>query len=150
MFNDPGFKAKTVGFISGKFSFGDNEETDGNVVGIYKFTPSEWTEWEKRIKGTGVFYDTDIKTWIKKIAQSPIDYAIIQPDGLLDYLKKNNVKYLILASLRMNPYENTGNIINTLQRYVFFIQLKYPNMFRVVSTTGTDEVAQLLEINYQL
>jgi hypothetical protein len=147
-FKNPSFKAKTIGFISGKFSFGDNDEPDGNVVGIYKFSPSEWPEWEKQIKTAGVFYDTNIKTWITKINQSPTDFAILQPDGLLDYLKKNHVKYLMLASLRMNPYENTGSIVNTLQRYVYFIQLKYPNVFRVVQTIGDDEVAQLVEINY--
>lgn len=148
LFNLPALKQKTIGIITGKFKFGDNDEPDGNVVAVYKFSTAEWAEWEQHIKATGIYYDANVKTWITNISQSQADYSIIVPDSLLNYLKKNNVKYLMLASLRMNPYENTGSVINTLHRYVYYLQLKYPNMFRVVHTIGDDEQAELLEIRY--
>ncbi|MDP4207403.1 MAG: hypothetical protein Q8928_01185 [Bacteroidota bacterium] len=146
VFADPAFRAKTVGFINGTFSFGDNQTVDGNVVGVYRFKASELAGWEERIKQTGDFYDVNVKNWLKTLPSITNDYAVYLPDMLLEKLKKDNVKYVMLASLRANPAENTGNIISTLHRFVYFIQLKYPEIFQPVYSIGNSEGAQLLEL----
>jgi len=54
---------------------------------------------------------------------------IYEPDALLDKLEKAKVNYVIMASLRKNPKVKTGEIIDTINRFLYFIQLKYPAMF---------------------
>lgn len=93
-------------------------------------------------------YNLNINTEVNIIAKEAKTYGA-DPDGLLNYLKNNNVKYIILASLRADPSANTGNVIDTLHRIVSYIQLKYPDQFRVIYQIGTtpeDEPAQLLEV----
>jgi len=146
VYANPAIKPKTIGFVSGKFSYGDNEVTDGNIAAVYQFSKAEFPVWEEQLKKEGIYYDTNIKNWLKELPSVTNDYAIYVPEILLDVLHKANVKYMILASLRSNPYENTGNIITTLHRYVNFIQLKYPESFVLINTLGSDEVAQLVEL----
>jgi hypothetical protein len=148
LFADPLFRDKMVGLVNGKFSFGDTITSDGNVVGVFSFTKQEFASWESRLKQTNIFYDANIKTWVKNINNITKEYGIYIPDYLLKLLRDNKVKYILLASLRMNPNENTGNIINTLNRYLYFINLKYPNNFKVIHSIGNEEVAELVEINY--
>ena len=61
------------------------------------------------------------------------------PDTLLNYLHQHKVEYVIAASLRKNEAQNTGEIINTIQRYLYFIQTKYPEKIRLVNQIGTPE-----------
>jgi hypothetical protein len=148
LFTDPAFRARTLAFINGKFAFGDEEVVDGNALGVYRFSRAEFTLLEPKLKELGLIYNPDMKGWINQLQTITTEYAIYLPDMLLDLLRKNNVRYMMLASLRMNPAENTGNIINTVQRYMFFIQAKYPNIFKEINSIGTDEGAQVVEIMY--
>jgi len=77
-------------------------------------------------------------------------YAV-SPDSLLQTLKDNSVDYVILANLRAVPSANTGRTINTVQRYLFFIEQKYPGLFNLVQQTGVNEnePAWLYMINYE-
>lgn len=68
------------------------------------------------------------------------------PDELLQNLKDNQVKYIIMGSLRKYPNQKTQYTINTVQRYLFYIQQKYPNKIKHIKTIGTDEPAYLFEI----
>jgi hypothetical protein len=71
------------------------------------------------------------------------------PDTLLNYLEVNNIQYVVLGSLRINPNMKTDRIINTMQNYLYYIQQKYPRLFRQVHTIGTDEGASLIEILWE-
>jgi len=76
----------------------------------------------------------------------------VSPDTLIQGLRKNNVEYVIVASLRANPNLNTGNIINNIQRYLYFVEQKYPGILTLVHQIGVneqDEPAWLYRINYQ-
>ncbi|MCB2195862.1 MAG: hypothetical protein KQH79_08370 [Bacteroidetes bacterium] len=75
-------------------------------------------------------------------------YSTEDPDKLLQRLKDNNVKYVIMASLRKYPKQKTEYTINTVQRYLYFIQQKYPEKIKHVQTIGVDEPAYLFEIVY--
>ena len=70
------------------------------------------------------------------------------PDELLKLLKDRNVKYVMMASLRKYPKQKTQYTINTVQRYLYFIQQKYPEKIKHVQTIGRDEPAFLFEIIY--
>ncbi|MCX6291343.1 MAG: hypothetical protein NT126_06215 [Bacteroidetes bacterium] len=72
----------------------------------------------------------------------------MDPDTVLMDWKKQNIKYVILASLRRDPKRNDGNFINTLHRMMQPIQAKYPQKLKLLKTIGTDESAYLYEIDY--
>jgi hypothetical protein len=75
----------------------------------------------------------------------------ISPDSLINNLRENRVNYMIVASLRANPNVNTGNIINTIQRYLYFVELKYPGIISLVHQIGStsEEPAWLYRIDYK-
>jgi hypothetical protein len=77
----------------------------------------------------------------------------VSPDSLIRTLRRNEVEYVIVASLRANPNMNTGNIINNIQRYLYFVEQKFPGILEVVHQIGTkadEEPAWLYRINYKV
>lgn len=76
----------------------------------------------------------------------------VSPDSLIQTLRKNKVDYVIVASLRANPNFNTGNIINNIQRYLYFVEQKFPGILTVVHQIGNNdqEPAWLYKINYDV
>ena len=72
-------------------------------------------------------------------------YQIMDPDILINHLVDNNIRYLILAKLRVYTSQNTGQYINTLQQYISFIQFKYPGRFNMIHTIGKEENCELAE-----
>lgn len=70
------------------------------------------------------------------------------PDELLKRLKDANVKYVIMGSLRKHPNQKTKKIQNTVKRYLYYIQQKYPEKIKLIQTIGADEPAFLWEIIY--
>ena len=69
-------------------------------------------------------------------------------DSALAFFKSNNVTHLMLASLRTNPNENNGQVINTLHNIAQPIMEKYPNALKLVHTEGLSEQTYLFKINY--
>lgn len=70
------------------------------------------------------------------------------PDSALAFFKKNNVTHIILASLRIDPNKNTGQIINTVHNIAQPIMQKYPDKLKLVHTEGAVEEAYVFEIKY--
>jgi len=75
------------------------------------------------------------------------------PDSVLNYFKRNNVTYVILASLRRDPSKADGNIINTMHRMIEPIAKKYPTKFTLIHqfpepAESQIEPAFLYKINY--
>jgi hypothetical protein len=70
------------------------------------------------------------------------------PDTLLNNLKKMNVGYIIMAKLRKYETKKTEYTINTIERYLYPIQQKYPNVFQAVYQVGQDEEATLIKVDY--
>jgi hypothetical protein len=138
---------KIYAVVSGEFSFGDNETDNSNVICIYRLTKPEFEIWSKKIREENIYLETNIEAWLTDMHGKKTDFVISSPDELLQNLRNNQIRYILLGSLRLNPYENTGNIINTIHRYLYFIQLKYPTAFKEINKFGTDEVASLVEVN---
>jgi hypothetical protein len=68
------------------------------------------------------------------------------PDSALAYFNKNNVTHIMVASLRIDPGKNTGQIINTVHNIIQPIMEKYPNKLKLVHTEGINEPCYVLEI----
>ena len=67
-------------------------------------------------------------------------------DGLLQALKANHVHYLMLASLREYPDEETGDIITTMHDLRDVIAKKYPDRIKTLWKTGATEPCYLVEV----
>jgi hypothetical protein len=68
------------------------------------------------------------------------------PDTLLALFRKEKVTHMIIASLRMDPTRNSGNVINTLHNMIEPIVRKYPQKVILVHQEGESEPAMLYEI----
>jgi hypothetical protein len=79
-------------------------------------------------------------------------FYAISPDTLLNTLRVNQVEYVIAANLRAVPSAKTERIINTVQRYLYIIEMKYPGIFTLHYQVGdnNNEPALLYRINYSL
>ena len=73
------------------------------------------------------------------------------PDSLLTQLQNAGVTHILTANLRRNSTVKDGMIINTVERFMAFIQEKYQQIFTKVSQAGEDdnEPASILKIEYE-
>ena len=139
-------------FLTGSLKDAQNQDVDFYLFGLYQIP------WESAqgildlLDEYGVQYSVNAEI-IEALQQNvPKDHKLelsaVSPDDLLNDLKDKEVKYIIMASLRKIPMQKTQYTINTVYRYLYFISLKYPNIFRVVKQIGNneDEPAQLIEI----
>ena len=91
-------------------------------------------------------YSFDYDSFLKQYAEDKNAlYQIVSPDALLKYVKDNNIKYFILAKIRVYTLQENGLYINTVHQYLNFIQLKYPGRFRLLHTIGKEETCELVE-----
>ena len=70
------------------------------------------------------------------------------PDTLIAQMKDYGLTHIIRANLRVDPKKNTGRTINTIIRYISFIEKKYPGTFRQAHKIGNKEESYLYEIRY--
>lgn len=68
------------------------------------------------------------------------------PDSALAFFAAKGVTHIMLASLRINPKINSGDIINTVHNIAQPIMQKYPNKLKLVHTEGLSEETYLFEI----
>jgi hypothetical protein len=121
------------------------------VLGLYSFKGQQGNEVVQSLYKHNVTpFSTD--SLFNRISQSRQNCFAISPDTLIGTLKKNRVEYIIVANLRANPNANTGNIINNIQRYLYFVELKYPGIIELVHQIGANESepAWLYHVNYKL
>ncbi|WP_010417001.1 hypothetical protein [Anaerophaga thermohalophila] len=71
-------------------------------------------------------------------------------DTLITQLYNRGVTHIIVASLRKNPRMRTGQVINTIHRYMKHIADKYPGTFILRKQIGETEPAWLFEVNYNI
>ncbi len=70
------------------------------------------------------------------------------PDTLLQKLRDMKLDYIIIAKLRKYEAKKTDQTINTIERFLYPIQKKYPGIFKVAYEIGKDEKATLVKIDY--
>jgi len=123
---------------------------EGNTVyGLYDLKGPMGSALEKASADFKVSsFTTD--SLLNRVKVSKQNCFAVSPDSLVNTLKKNRVSYVIVASLRANPNMNTGNIINNIQRYLYFVELKYPGILSLVHQIGDNsgEPAWLYKLDY--
>jgi hypothetical protein len=117
------------------------------VVGIYEINSNDTVSINALTNDKNIQYTSDYKQFRENFFKNS-DNLLYSPRLMLDRLKQANVRYMILASLRTNAAANTGNIINTMHRYLDIMQLKYPNIAVAKYSVGKTEPATLYELKY--
>ncbi len=118
--------------------------------GVFEVKNSYKEAFYNTLNHYNISYFNDIDSFFIKIRANKTPYFGVSPDTLINKLKENNVGYVIMASLRVNPKMKTNRTINTIKRYLYYIELKYPGTFSLVHQVGkqNDEPAYLYKINY--
>jgi hypothetical protein len=119
---------------------------DVSAVAVYEVKEDEMPRWLAMLQENNVHFTLDPAPVFGHIAANS---AILcySPDELYNNLRKQRIQYVIMASFRINPAQDTGRIIDTLQRYIHIISLKYPHIVkRTCHTIGDSEPASLLEL----
>lgn len=121
------------------------------LFGLYDFKSQYGNEIVKSLYQRNVS-PVSSDSLLSYISRSKQNCFAVSPDSLINTLRKNKVEYVIVASLRANPNANTGNIINNIQRYLYFVELKYPGILELVHQIGSEneEPAWLYRINYNI
>ena len=68
------------------------------------------------------------------------------PDSALAFFAAKGVTHIMVGSLRINPKQNTGDVINTVHNIVQPIFQKYPDKLKLVHTEGLSEQSYIFEI----
>jgi hypothetical protein len=102
------------------------------------------------VKSAGLNYISSVSTLKSMISDGQV-LKLYYPDSLLSQLQTAGVTHIITANLRRNNTKKDGMIINTVERYMAFIQEKYPEIFSKVSQIGDDgnEPASIVKIEYE-
>jgi hypothetical protein len=87
----------------------------------------------------GIEYRTDLDYLKEKISRSGKPGIAVVPDSLVNPLLRNNVEYIIRGSLRLLPAQKTERVINTVHRYMYYIEQKYFGIFSQVHQIGGNE-----------
>jgi hypothetical protein len=144
--------ATDIPLLSKYLNFAASGETDVNglkfrFAGIYEINSEDSLSVKALIDSSGVTYTQDYRQYSENFLKTP-NNLLYSPEMMLNALKSANVRYMILASLRVNQAMNTGNIINTMHRYLNIMQLKYPDIAVEKFSTGNVEPARLVELRY--
>lgn len=127
----------------------ESNELIGNKVLAVYLVPETYADSIMNVGiSKGIEFEKDVPGMVKTFLKDNWSFAIHNPDLMIEELRVNKIKYFILASLRKNPSANTGEIITTLHRFIYFVQLKYPNIYKEVHTIGVTEPSTLIKINY--
>ncbi|MFC2113604.1 hypothetical protein ACFLTA_10080, partial [Bacteroidota bacterium] len=96
-------------------------------------------------------YETDLIFLENQIKASGKPGISVVPDTLVNMLRRGNVDYMIRGNLRLNPSQKTDRVINTVHRYMYYIEQKYFGIFSQVSQMGEnqDEPAYLFQIHWE-
>jgi hypothetical protein len=122
-----------------------------DVYGVYEFKGQAGNETVQALNEYQV-HPFSADSLLNRIRRSGKSCFAVSPDSLLNTLHRNEVNYVIVANLRANPNMKTDNIINNIQRYLFFVEQKYPGILKLVHQVGADadEPAWLYQIDYKI
>jgi hypothetical protein len=114
-----------------------------------KINDSIKSDFYKQVKTSG-FNNISSNTFKSILNQRKV-VKLYYPDSLLSQLQNEGVTHILTANLRRNTTRKDGMIINTVERYMAFIQEKYPQIFSKVSQIGDDdnEPATIVKIEYE-
>lgn len=119
------------------------------VFFIDKLSDTARIGFDEKVKAAGFNYTSSVSSFKNMIGEGRT-MKLYYPDSLLSQLQDAGVTHILTASLRRNNTKKDGMIINTVERYMAFIQEKYPQIYTKVSQVGDDdnEPASILKIEY--
>ncbi|MDR1938512.1 MAG: hypothetical protein LBQ73_08475, partial [Tannerellaceae bacterium] len=116
-----------------------------NTIGVYAIPNEQIEEMVSLLNTHQINYTLDYKGFVEQ-CKSVGSIRLYDPDMLLRYLQDNRINYLLLPKLRAADLtKNTGEYINDVHRYVWYVSYKYPDSFRTVHTIGEDETCEIVE-----
>lgn len=145
---------------SGNFSI-VKKNLSGNIY--FGYTP----DWQNFLKCSEWCADSLPKNTLVASRKAPMSfvygkgkkffpiYSVIKKDSLtqqsnadsaLAFFNEKGVTHIMVGSLRINPNQNTGQVINTVHNIIQPIMQKYPNKLKLIHTEGTSEETYLFEI----
>ena len=116
--------------------------------GIYRIQDNYKESFYNALDHYNIDYIQEVDSFLVKIHNN--NYFGVSPDTLLNRLKKNNVDYVIMGSLRINPRMKTNRTVNAVRRYLYYVESKYPGTFSLVYQEGKNDMepAYLYKVNY--
>ena len=118
-----------------------------NMGVAYKIEKSLMTEeLTSYLEKSNFNYTFDYENFLNQYLEDKnAGYNIVDPDVILNIVKENNIKYFLLPKIRTYTAQKTDYFVNTIHQYISFIQIKYPNRFRLIHSIGKDEICELAE-----
>jgi type IV secretory pathway ATPase VirB11/archaellum biosynthesis ATPase len=122
------------------------------MYSVYYFSDQTRPGYLAFLNQNKLHYETGLDYLRNKIAASGSPGVAVVPDTLVNALLRNHVDYIIRGNLRLNPSQKTNRVINTVHRYMYYIEQKYPGIFTQVTQVGgnNDEPAQLFRIQWEI
>jgi hypothetical protein len=119
------------------------------VFFVEKLHDSIRSAFSEEVASAGINYISSVNNF-KSATNAGQVMKLYYPDSLLLQLQNAGVTHILTANLRRNNTKKDGFIINTVERYMAFIQEKYPQIFSKVSQIGDDdnEPATIVKIEY--
>ena len=121
-----------------------------DIFGVYKFEGESGISTLKALKHFDI-NPISSDSLLKKVSTSVLSCYSVSPDSLIHDLRINNVNFVMVPSLRAIEEAKTERIIDNIQRYMLFVEQKYPGIFRLVHQIGTkdEEPTKLYQVNYR-
>ena len=121
------------------------------MYSIYYFSDQTRSAYLAVLQQYNLNYETGFDFLKIKIEASGKPGIAVVPDTLINLLLRNNVDYMIRGNLRLNPAQKTNRVINTVHRYMYYMEQKYLGIFSQESQIGTDneEPAYLFRIHWE-
>jgi len=120
------------------------------MYSVFYFSDQTEPEYLANLQSFNIIYVRDLDFLRNKITASGKPGLAVVPDSLINLLLRSNVDYMIRANLRLNPVQKTNRVINTVHRYMYYMEQKYFGIFSQVSQIGGDdeEPAYLFRIHW--
>ncbi len=123
------------------------EGTD--IFGVYEFKGIEGNNQLLQLRQLNIQpFSTD--SLLRRVRVSTLACYAISPDSLVSDLHTNKIDYVLVSSLRGKAKMKSEIVINNIQRHLFFIEQKYPGVFKLVYQVGgkEEEPSWLYEVDY--
>lgn len=147
MYPDMNFKKPLYPHIRAVFMGGGNAPADqrfkiNTYYLFFEFDPQD--SLALSLKNAGLPVIDQVNEFVSSYQEK---YFAI-PSNHKKYLQENKIYYAITANIRMNPKRKTPQTINTVERYLSFVEMKYPGSMKLIHEVGSDEKAQLIQIDF--
>lgn len=122
-----------------------------SIYGLYVLPAESKQFFESSLKNIGLTETLTYDEFKQQLTQKENDLSASLPDKLIEELKKNHVQYIISAELRYNITAKTELTINTVERYMTIISVKYPGILEKIKQVGNkdEEPASIYKVNFE-